>query len=810
MALAVAIVCILVGSVTAQNDPFGTVDRVWVGSVGAAPGEQVQVGIFAQNDEPLGSLSIPLTFDPNLLKLVAVDFAGSRGEYIATKLVSPADVKTANGHFLTGLIVIHEDPIPAGEGLLFTAIFEVADSAADGEESTLDSLFFPPGGELILVEATTAAIIQPEFTAGKVTVETSSNRAPAFASIPVQYLNEGDSLNLKIIAADPDGDPITISCVTRPSGALFSSSTDGEGILTWKAEFTGPNSSAGSPHNLIFRVTDSKVSETLEVPINVIDLNRHPVLAVLEPITIDAGDSVTVSLTATDPDFDSLAWTISGQPEGVSLNPGSPALLNWQTTYADTGLFDFEIIVTDPHGYADSTSLQVIVLPTTVFTLAMDTVAGDPGEIVNFSIFLINEDPVAGFELLVHHDPTVLSPLSLIASGTRAEDFEYFTYEFDYDGNPGNVSISGIANVGMGGATPPIGAGSGAICIFSFKIAGSVSYSGMTAPVTFEFSDGTGGTDNTMTRPDGVRIEQSEITYLNGYVYVYYLGDILLGDINLNGLAPEIGDAIYFSNYFMDPIGYNLNPLQVANSDVNSDGLFASIADLVTLINMIVQGAPAPKSAIGASLSATVTAVESDDGSVFEYDTDFEIGALYVVFRLPDGVVVDPLMVECESTDMTLAVNQIDTELRILTYSLDANRLPSGSWPVLHLNGLSDLELKSVEMADSDGRLVEVTIVSREGVRPDGFALHQNYPNPFNPETTIEFDLGEPSYARLVVFNVMGQKVKILSDRELPAGNHSVTWDGTDQMNQTVSSGVYLYRLETDLQTQSRKMMLLK
>jgi hypothetical protein len=811
LGLIAATVCaVLIGSAEAQVDPFGATDLVWVGSAEAAPGEQVQIGVFARNDEPLASLSIPLTFDPAILRLIAVDFAGSRGEHIQTKLVNPPNIQTADGHFLTGIMMIQEGPIEAGEGLLFTAIFEVSDGALEGAESTIDSLYFPPGGELILVEAATSGIIEPGFSSGTIIIRSEPNRPPAFAKLSTQYLNEGDSLNLNILAVDPDDDPLTINCVTRPDGAQFVPGPNGEGVLKWKAEFTGPSSAAAAPHTLIFRVTDSKVSTTLEVPINVVDINRRPVLTDLDPVTIDAGEAIELNLTAEDPDFDSLTWTITGQPEGMTLVAGSPAIVNWETTYADTGLFEIEVTVSDPQGYADSTSVLVTVNPTTIYTLAMDTVAGDPATIVDFNIELINEEPISSFNLLIHHDPTVLYPLIVTATGTRTEDFEYFSYELNHAGNPGDIRIEGIADLAQGGTASPINGGEGAICTISFRIVPSVAYSGMTAPVTFEFLDGPFGADNTMTTPLGVPIEQSEITYLNGYVYVNYLGDILIGDINLNGIAPEIGDAIFFSNYFMDPVGYNLDPLQVANSDVNGDALYASIADLVTLINMIVLGAPAPKTTAGGSLSASVTLEQHGVGSALTYDAEFEVGAVCAVFKLPSDDKIDLSAVRCDHSEMTLAVNQIENELRVLIYSLDAKRLPSGTWELLNLDDLRDLELQSVELADAAGNQIEVSIATREGVRPESFTLHQNYPNPFNPETTIEFDLDEPTRARLVVFNVMGQEVKTLLDRELTAGNHSVTWDGTDGTNRTVSSGIYLYRLETDLQMQSRKMMLLK
>ncbi|MBC8415330.1 MAG: right-handed parallel beta-helix repeat-containing protein [Candidatus Cloacimonetes bacterium] len=89
--------------------------------------------------------------------------------------------------------------------------------------------------------------------------------------------------------------------------------------------------------------------------------------------------------------------------------------------------------------------------------------------------------------------------------------------------------------------------------------------------------------------------------------------------------------------------------------------------------------------------------------------------------------------------------------------------------------------------------------------------LHlSTYPNPFNPETKIVFNLPEKGNVKLEIFNMKGQKVKTLIDEVLPAGGYSVFWNGTDSNSNRVSSGIYLYRLQTGSEKLVRKMLLLK
>ncbi|NOY77533.1 MAG: T9SS type A sorting domain-containing protein [Calditrichaeota bacterium] len=93
---------------------------------------------------------------------------------------------------------------------------------------------------------------------------------------------------------------------------------------------------------------------------------------------------------------------------------------------------------------------------------------------------------------------------------------------------------------------------------------------------------------------------------------------------------------------------------------------------------------------------------------------------------------------------------------------------------------------------------------------PSGFALYQNYPNPFNPETTIRFALPNQGHVKLVVYNMLGQPVRTLIDKNMAAGSHTAIWNGTDNAGRKLSSGIYYCRLQADKKTATTKMLLLK
>jgi flagellar hook assembly protein FlgD len=88
---------------------------------------------------------------------------------------------------------------------------------------------------------------------------------------------------------------------------------------------------------------------------------------------------------------------------------------------------------------------------------------------------------------------------------------------------------------------------------------------------------------------------------------------------------------------------------------------------------------------------------------------------------------------------------------------------------------------------------------------PLKFSLFQNYPNPFNPSTEIKFGLPQQSDVRIEIFNILGQRVVTLYEGLLPAGFHSVRWNGSSS-----SSGIYYYKIAAESFIDIKKMTLLK
>lgn len=142
------------------------------------------------------------------------------------------------------------------------------------------------------------------------------------------------------------------------------------------------------------------------------------------------------------------------------------------------------------------------------------------------------------------------------------------------------------------------------------------------------------------------------------------------------------------------------------------------------------------------------------------------------------------------------------------------------SWELALLNQEGSLDTLEVFERDSDyvvmadvipnGSLITINKLNPSSVDSgytlvSNFKLHQNYPNPFNPTTTIRYSIAEQGNVKLIVYDILGNKIKELVNEVKSSGEYSVSFDGGN-----LSSGVYFYTLFSDSRTESRKMVLTK
>ena len=105
---------------------------------------------------------------------------------------------------------------------------------------------------------------------------------------------------------------------------------------------------------------------------------------------------------------------------------------------------------------------------------------------------------------------------------------------------------------------------------------------------------------------------------------------------------------------------------------------------------------------------------------------------------------------------------------------------------------------------------LDLTQIQNEADKPSGYSLLQNYPNPFNPVTKLRYDLPENSHVNITIYDMLGRAVKTMVNQHQNAGHRSIIWDGTNDYDNTVSTGIYLYQIQAGAYTRTKKMVFLK
>lgn len=117
---------------------------------------------------------------------------------------------------------------------------------------------------------------------------------------------------------------------------------------------------------------------------------------------------------------------------------------------------------------------------------------------------------------------------------------------------------------------------------------------------------------------------------------------------------------------------------------------------------------------------------------------------------------------------------------------------------------------ESIELGRAKYFQLPTDVNEETNINPVIFNLEQNFPNPFNPITSIKFSLPVSGFTQLKIYDILGNEIKSLVNGELEQGNYSLTWDATNNKNQKVVSGIYIYELKSNGLRISKKMTLLK
>lgn len=567
-----------------------------------------------------------------------------------------------------------------------------------------------------------------------------------------------------------------------------------------------------------------------------------------------AGGTFNHFVTATDPDdpndicdslvsskfvfLDSLFVDMglgdNNPPCGIASlsGPMSQQTFNWNTTGCTQAATYYVVFTyTDECGGSGADTCKYVIKTACAF-VKIGEVTANPGEAVDLPVTIQNFEPIGGFSFCIEWANADLTGISVsrgAAIAAKDSTGKYIWHYFTYRLNPSTVihkykvcvvgigklysSYPGMCLDPMSPTEPPK-----VLFTIKFVLADNELFRCHDTHVNFEWDSWT-CTENTLSDctgnklfvsdnpnqfpPDCINPDKQEVircvNFGNGRVIWrcgHDLDPCVIGDINVNGFAYDLGDAVLFAGYFISGLDacdyFPFCEVQRCATDINQDGYTLSLADLVYLLRIVV-GDQAP---LGAAV-APVTAAEVNFGNrIVSVNSNEALGAMVFTFK-GEGKVV-PMNDKVE-----FRYNAANGETRVLVTLTKTSPITTGN--LFSISGKT--EIVKVEAATYGAQPITVNVTGT--TLPKNYSLSQNYPNPFNATTQISFALPKDGNVSLKIYNVAGQLVKTF-DEYMTAGYKTITWDGINKSGDVVASGVYFYRLDTEGYSKTMKMTLLK
>ena len=528
--------------------------------------------------------------------------------------------------------------------------------------------------------------------------------------------------------------------------------------------------------------------------------NLPPVIGYIGGQQIAEGQSLQFSVTAHDVEADPITLTASGLPPNATFPQ-----VQGDSSVVGTFLFnpDFNqgpdtLIVTftatDDHNNVTTRPVQIVVLdqPNNILRVISDQ-GGIPGASrrpVNINLF--NTSPIYGSQFEILYDPEQIDVWS-VNSTYRCTNMWFNSNEPD----PGRIIVV-IFSVG----SDTIAAGDGPLV----ELVMNVNTSALFGHTEIQLVGATEVIDSVGT--------SKSLTTENGYFTVDPLGDA-----NLDGIV-TVGDCVSIVAYIIGRLEFIERQIDAA--DIDSSG-FVNIGDLQRIINVILEidnprlVYPPDRPLVsvelikestpsGNILNVPLHAVINEEVSAVQFEVVYDAAKL-TGLEMTAGAIASELTLDYTISEgsikgilYNLAGGSIDPtagDLLEFTFRIDDN----------NFDPATDINISEFLIVNPSADFMPVEI---KGQLPESFLLSQNYPNPFNANTNILFDLPTTGSVELSVYDLLGRKVVVLLNEYLPAGSHTVTWDGRSGDGNLMATGVYFYRLKAADFDDTKKMLLVK
>ncbi|MBD3401732.1 T9SS type A sorting domain-containing protein [candidate division GN15 bacterium] len=707
----------------------------------------------------------------------------------------------------------------------------------DGCDRTTYTLFFPtgdtifdttfgPDDEIVAIDTIpeqTTDVKYPQPTRGALIVDTtfvpgSNPTVNSFTASP-STVGPGQSVTLSWTTTNATSVSITRNGTSlgdfSPNGNTTDLPPQQNGTYTYTLTASGNDMTATSSQTVTF---DSGGGGGGDGP----TITFNPAGGVY---TTEQGEPVSFTVTATDPDGQTVTLTASNLPNNATFSPnpatGLPSAtgtFSFVPDFNQSGVFQITFTAVDGDNEQTTVSASVSVTELQfdrLFSSSSEDLApvgGLPGASgIYFPINLVTQLTVYGVQFDMTYPSSQVKIDSFIPTG-RIPDWVIYDNVGD---TPGQVRV-----VTFGLANEPVVSDTTSAILWAVMTVDSNN-----TPWTSLDIGLANGRESVNPDPN---IGSLELLTEPGIIEIDSIGDV-----NLDKFI-DVADAVSTVGNIIGDFTFTTRQYATANIVIDES---INVFDLVGVINTIY-GLPvdAGTQPVSGGEPATI-AIEHDPLQAGSS------GMMRITSELPERVAGVQLEIDYNAAALTLGVPTLteDNDKFSLRYK---DHGQSMTVLLYHMAPFKQEELLQAGAAD----LVNIPIIARQNIEPgdksklrmsqallatptaasvavDGidpelpfdFSLAQNYPNPFNPTTTISFTIGSgasggvgPRTVNLEIFNVLGQKVSTLVNDKLTPGSYDVVWDATTDNGRRVATGIYLYRLQVDDESTAKKMLFLK
>jgi len=547
--------------------------------------------------------------------------------------------------------------------------------------------------------------------------------------------------------------------------------------------------------------------------------NNPPVVSPVSPKSVVVGETLSFSVSATDPDNDQITLFAQNRPsnssfpevQGIGSVTGNFTFIPTAEQAPDTLSVTF--IVRDPYNFADTINVTIFLYeeiippqePTDKLKI-LSTEGGVPGSKGKLiPVYFINDlDTVYGVEFSLNYNPQAVIIDSLVLA-QRVNGFSVYSNRGDTLGKL-TVLLFGLGNEKI------------------LPGAGDILYLALSVDTLAPFGD---SPLDLISAWEAISVNPNVPSRALAMVDGVFAVD-MFGDLNLDKIV-NVSDVVSLVAYILGSISLDTRHYEAAN--INRDAN-VNVGDLVGVINTILHR-PINAPIVNyreplAYLRLEYDSLQAGSSGNINVWADLKTSIAGVQFK----IAYDPQQLSFSHPQLTSRSSSFDTvfykddgkgSLTIVSFSFGKNPIGVGQGNILTLPVVvkSDFDKEKLQLSLKEAILADPTAVvipvdKGEVVLPKLFSLGQNYPNPFNPTTTIRFEIGigggpqQSVQTSLKVYNILGQRVKTLVDEPKSPGVYYQTWDGKDEQGNKVSSGVYFYQLRAGGYNQTKKMVLLK